>query len=175
MSLLQLIARRTIQIYILYSLFSLLQHHVCKMPLKAFLVSFLLINVFILCLDHCLPLFPVPPSPIPLSFSSQRWGASHWYQPDLAYQVAVGQGTSYPIVSQSSSPVREKGSKGRQQSQRQPLLLLLGDTHEVQDANLLHMYRELRSIPCMFSGCGSISVSPYRPMVVGFLMVSLTF
>lgn len=98
--------------------------------IKAFiLIVFLLINLF------NLPLLPIPPShftsppsspppPFPHTRLRKR-EASHGYQPALAYQVTVGLGTSFPVVARQGSQVRWKGSKGRYQSQRQPLLQLL--------------------------------------------------
>lgn len=50
------------------------------------------------------------------------------------------------------SPGRGRGSNGRHQSQRQPPLQLLGDTHEDQTAHLLHMYKGCRSSLCMVFG-----------------------
>lgn len=64
------------------------------------------------------------------SFSPQKKGASHRYQAAFAYQVAVGLSVSSPIEPRQGSLVRGKRSKGRQQNQRQPLLLLLGILHE---------------------------------------------
>ena len=105
-------------------------------------------------------LLSVPPSPllfppiIPLSLSLQRGEAYHGYQLTLAYQVAVGLGTTFPIETRKGSPVRGKESKGRQQSQRQLLFQLLGNPYEDQDEHLIHMClcRRPRSIPCMFFG-----------------------
>jgi hypothetical protein len=80
-------------------------------------------------------LSPSPP------FLLREVEASHSYPPTLAYQVAVGLDTSSPIEARQNSPVRGKGPKGRQQSQRYPLLLLLGNRHEKQAAHILHMCR----------------------------------
>ena len=63
--------------------------------------------------------FPSIPPPIPC----RKGEASHKYQQALAYQVAARLGAS-SIEARQSSPVRGKGSKGSQCSQRQPLLLL---------------------------------------------------
>ena len=101
------------------------------------------------------PFLVVPPSPPPSSrppFLFRKGEASHGYQPALAYQVAVRPGASSPIVARQGSPVRDKGPKGRQWSQRQPLFLLLGVPHEDSDAQLLSMCQDPRSIPCMLSG-----------------------
>jgi hypothetical protein len=45
-----------------------------------------------------------------------------------------------------------KGFKGRQRSQRQPLLLLLGVPQIHGVAYLLHMCTGPRSLPCLLSG-----------------------
>lgn len=73
--------------------------------------------------------------------------------------MAVGLGTS-PIVARQGSTVRGMGSKDRQQSQRQPLLLLLVVPHEDLHAQLLHMCKGPKSIPCVLSG-GSVLVGLY--------------
>jgi hypothetical protein len=89
--------------------------------------------------------------------------------PPLAYQVAVGLGQSSPIEAGQGSPVRGKGSKGRQQSQRQ--LLLLGVPHEDQASHLLHMCRGCSLVGVL------VSVSSYRHRLVDsvdFLVMSLT-
>lgn len=81
-----------------------------------------------------------------LSLSLLRKGeASHEHQPALA-------GTSFSIEDRQGSPVRGKGSNGRHQNQRHPLLLLLGISYEDPIAQLLHMCRGPRSGPCMLSG-----------------------
>lgn len=66
----------------------------------------------------CLPSPPLPPP----SLLRER-GDLPWRSPTLAYQVVVGLGTSPSIVTREGCPIREEGSKGRQQSQRQPLLI----------------------------------------------------
>ena len=100
---------------------------------------------------------PTPSSCPP--FFLKKGKASHGYQPTLAYQFAVGLGTSSHIVARQGILVQGKGSKGRQQSQIQPLLLLLGVPHEDWAAHLLYMCWGSTSIPCMlsvwwFSLCG---------------------
>ena len=75
-------------------------------------------------------------TPLP---SPQRRGAPPGYHPALGHLVPAGLGTSSPTEAQPGSPGRGRGSNGRQQSQRQPLLQLLGDPHEDQAAHLLHM------------------------------------
>ena len=72
--------------------------------------------------------------------------------PTPVYQVTAGLGTSSPTEAQPGSPGRGRGSNGRQQSQRQPLLQLLGDPHEDQAAHLLQMRRGSSSRSCMFPG-----------------------
>lgn len=59
--------------------------------------------------------------------------ASHGYQPCLDYQVAVRIGAA-SLEARRDSPVGGKSPKGGQQSQRLPLLPLLGLPHEDQDA-----------------------------------------
>ena len=45
-----------------------------------------------------------------------------------------------------------KASKGPQQSQRQPIPGLVGDSHEEQPTHWLHLYNEPRSTPCKVFG-----------------------
>jgi hypothetical protein len=91
------------------------------------------------------------PHPLPL-FCLRKGEASPVCQSALAYQVAVGLGTAFPIEARQDIPAGEKGSKGRQQSKRYPLFLLLGDLHEDQTIQLWHMCRGPSSILCMLSG-----------------------
>jgi hypothetical protein len=63
------------------------------------------------------------------------------------------------------SPTRRKGSKGSQQSQKQPRFQLLGDPYEDQAAYLLHMRRGPGSIPCMLSGWWFGLHKPFRAQV----------
>jgi hypothetical protein len=50
---------------------------------------------------------------------------------------------------QRGSPTKQRGSNGRQQSQRQPLLQLLGDAKEAQAAHLPQMCWGPKPSPCM--------------------------
>lgn len=107
------------------------------------LSSFLLIKfLFTLYPDHSFPsLFSqalAHPSP-----SAQKKRGLPWTSTCLSRCILFYLG---------DSPVRGKGSNGRQQSQRHPLLLLLGISHEDPIAKLLHMCRGPRSVPCMLSG-----------------------
>jgi hypothetical protein len=68
------------------------------------------------------------------------------YQVALTYQDAIGLGVSSPIVARQ---VRGKGLKGRQCSQRQPLLL--GVPHE-DGAYKCCICAEGLGLPCMLSG-----------------------
>jgi hypothetical protein len=70
----------------------------------------------------------------------------------LACQMAEGLGASSPIEPRHTNPVRGLKSKGRQQSQRQPLLQLLGVPHEDQETCMLHIYKGPGSVPCMHFG-----------------------
>lgn len=73
---------------------------------------------------------PSPSSPLPLA-PFQKREASHEYQPAIAHQVAVRLGTS-SIEKRQSNPVGVRGPKGRQRSQRQPLLPLFRIPHKDQ-------------------------------------------
>ena len=70
----------------------------------------------------------------------------------LGYQAAVGLDASSPTEAGQGSSVMGKGSKGRHQSQRQPLLLLLGVPHEAQAAHLLQIRRGPSFVPSMLFG-----------------------
>lgn len=70
-----------------------------------------------------LAMYVSPPLPCLLPLSSEKGETSHGDQPTLAYQVVVRLGTSPSIVTREGCPIREEGSKGWQQSQRQPLLI----------------------------------------------------
>jgi hypothetical protein len=97
-----------------------------------------------------LPVSPFPPHICPPPFLLRKGEASHGYQQALEYQVAVGLGTYPPSNARQGSPAaRGKEFKGRQQSQRQTLLLLLGMSCEHQAAHLLHMGKRTRFITLM--------------------------
>ena len=53
---------------------------------------------------------------------------------------------------QTSSPIRGKGTKGRQQSQGQPLCQLLGDPYKNQATDLIQTCTGPRSSPCVLFG-----------------------
>jgi Holliday junction resolvasome RuvABC endonuclease subunit len=75
------------------------------------------------------------------------------YQYSLVHQVAAGQNTSAPTKAKQAVAGRGKGSKGRQQSQRQLHLQLLGDPHEDQAAELLQICGVPRSrLACSLAG-----------------------
>lgn len=83
----------------------------------------------------------------------------------MAYQVAVRLGTSSPVKAGGGSTVGAKSLKGRPQSQRQPLFLLLGVPHEDQAAQPLHTAEGLGPL-CAGSRVGaSDSGSNYEPRV----------
>jgi hypothetical protein len=100
-------------------------------------------------------LFPVLSLQIPPltigSPLSQRRGKLLEY-PSLVHLVTVGLSTSFTTEAQPGSSGRERGFKGRHQSQRKPLLQLLGDSHEYQAAHILRICRGSRSSPCIFYG-----------------------
>lgn len=56
------------------------------------------------------------------------------------------------VFCRQGNSVKLKGSKDRHQNQRQPILLLLMEPHQVHIVSLLHKCRGPRSIPCLFSG-----------------------
>ena len=73
----------------------------------------------------------------------------------------MGVSTSSPIKDQPGSPVRGRRSSGRQLSQRQPPLQLLGTPHENQAAHL-QMCRGPGSSPSVFFGwCFSLCEPPW--------------
>jgi hypothetical protein len=84
-------------------------------------------------------LFIDPHSPYCPSLSASRRGNPSWLQTHLAPQVTARLGTASPTEARQDSPVRGTGSTDRQQSQGKLLLQLLGDLHEDQAAQLLHM------------------------------------
>lgn len=86
----------------------------------------------------------------PYPFSLENGKPLLGYLPTLGYPVTVGLGISSPITAQQGSPVRRRGSNGRQQNQRQHPLQLLRDPHEDQAAHLLQMWP--RSRPGMLFG-----------------------
>lgn len=86
----------------------------------------------------------------------------------MASHIAVKLGASSTEI-RLSSPVRGKGSEGREQNQRHHLLLLLGVQHEDQSG---HVFLMCGGPPVG----GSVSVRLHGPMLVrsvGFLVVSL--
>lgn len=101
-----------------------------KYNLKAnSLIGLIIIIIIIIIIISTFPpptgsfLSPLLP-PIP-SFLLREGEASCGYQTTLAYQVAIGLGTSSSEDRQGNQ-VQEKGSKHRLQTQRPPQLLLLG-------------------------------------------------
>lgn len=75
------------------------------------------------------PALPYSPSLFP-----QRRKSLPWILTCFAYQFSVALDTFSPTESRYGSPVRGKGSKGRQENQRQPLLLMLEVPHNNLDA-----------------------------------------
>jgi hypothetical protein len=106
------------------------------------------------------PITPVTPLQIslsnsPLSISEKSIASA------LGHLITAVLSTFSTTEAQLGSPVR--GSSGRQQSQRQPILIFLGDPHEEQVAYLLHMCRRPRSSRCMlFDRCFSLSEPPWN-------------
>jgi hypothetical protein len=73
---------------------------------------------------------PLPSILLGTPFLLREGEDSHGYQLSLVYQARVGLGPSFPIVARQVSPVRRNGSNGRDPSQIQLLLPLLGVPHE---------------------------------------------
>ena len=144
---------------------------------------FLIDSLYIPIQDTLLPLPLVPPqshapSPFLSSPSLQRRGRiAHEYQPALAYQVEAGLSISSSTKARQGSPARGRGSTGRQQSQRQPLLLNCWVTHMKIN---LHVYYKCvggLGLAHAYSQVGSVSLSPHGPGLVdsvGLVVVVLT-
>jgi len=93
----------------------------------------------------CLPSLSLPlPSPYTPPFLIREEGTSHRYQPALA-TCLVEDWASSSTEARQGCPVRGKGSKDGQQSQRQPLLLLLEVPHEDQTVFLASVARNPQS------------------------------
>ena len=88
--------------------------------------------IYLLYIPVQLPLPPPLPSSllpsIPSPFLFREEEASDGYHPALSYQAAVGPGASNEA--RQDSLIRVKGSKGRQQSQSEPLFQSLGISQE---------------------------------------------
>jgi len=84
----------------------------------------------------------IDPHTVYLLFSSETVVASRCYTYTQAhtcmYAVTAGLGISSLTETRQEGPFREMGSPDKQQSQRQTLLLLLGDPHEDQTAHLIN-------------------------------------
>ena len=91
---------------------------------------------------------PILSSPLPLHLPSPpslRREGNPVYQSVLTHQVAAGLGETSPTEATDSSLAMGKGPKGRQQSQSQYPLHLLGDLREDQAASHPHLCRRPRS------------------------------
>ena len=105
------------------------------------------------------------------SITSQRRGSPFGHHPTLGHLVPAGLSTSSPTESQ---PGRGRGSNGREQSQRQHLLHLLGT----------HMKTKLHTCICV-GGLGPVHAcslidysaigSPQRPNVVDSVCLPVGF
>lgn len=101
-----------------------------------------------------------PPSPFlmspysysPLPLLLRKGEDPKRYQPTLESQGTVWLNEFSLIEDWQDSPAKGKQYKGRQQSQRQPLLTFLGDPHAQQPTHLLHMCRGPRYSPCILFG-----------------------
>jgi hypothetical protein len=101
----------------------------CCFGFFCFLLNSFSYSLYILIVVPLPPLLPVSSlcAPIPLSPFQKRSPPQPGYQPILAHQVTAELGASSPTEARQGSAVRRKESKGRQQSQSQPPLQLLGD------------------------------------------------
>ena len=147
------------------------------MCLCAFFLRLVLVLIFFFfnnsfCIFSLLPshrpLLSSLPSPTPANPSP------FVHYPILGYQVPARQGTSFPAETQPGSPYRGRGSNGRQQSQKQPQLQLLGDHIKTK----LHIgYKCVEDLgPAMFFGLWFSSSEPRDSRLintVGLLSVSL--
>ena len=112
-----------------------------------------------------------------LFHSLQRRRCPHSYQTVLLSEVPGGLSSFSPTETRQGSSARRKGSKGRQQSQRQPTLQLLGDPHEDQASHLLHRCRGPTFSPCRIFGWWVRLGEPHEPRLVDsvyHLVLSLT-
>ena len=98
-----------------------------------------------------------------LPFSSEKGRLPLRDHPTLEHLVPAGLSISSSAEVQTGSQGRGRGSKGRQQSQRQSLLQFLGDSHEDQAAHLYKCWGGLGSAPAYSLVGGSVSVSPLGP------------
>lgn len=96
------------------------------------------------------------PEPPPLLLKEGQ--APRCYQPTLAPQEAAGQRASSP---RQGSPTRERGPKGRQQSQKQSLKLLFGFHMNTKMHNDYTCVENLFQSHAGFLVVSSVSVGPY--------------
>ena len=106
-----------------------------------------------------------PHHPLLFSWEKGKHPLGTTTTPTLGHPVTVGLSASSPTEAQPGSPVRGKGSKGRQQSQRQPMHPLLGGRHEDQAAHIWICRGWGPAPECSLVG-GSVSVSLHGPRLV---------
>jgi hypothetical protein len=141
---------------------------------------FSLIVIYLFYILSSASLLSSPPShePVPLlpqhihssSLSLQKRRCFTWIS--MRFGMLLWSGTS--VECRSSNPFRGKGPKGRQQSQRQWILPLLGVLNE--DLAAQHMCKGPKSVPCILSDWQFSLCEPLWAQVRGFysfLVVSL--
>lgn len=131
--------------------------------LSQFIFLFLYIPIKVpslLSYQSCPYKFPsLTPSPSPQRRGKPRLGC----HPTLGHLVPGGLRIFSSLTeAQSGSPDKVKGSNGRQQSQRQPQLQLLGDPHEASYTSTTNVVG-LGPAPACSLVDGSVSVSSHGP------------
>lgn len=127
-----------------------------KVCIYLFIYLLTYLRIYLLTLHPLPPLLAVPPSslisPIPNPILFRDGEASHV---TTSLGISSNSRTRWIFFYSSMNHTVQLGKwfKGKQQNQRQTLLLTLGFWHEDQSAYWLYMCRGPRSIPCMHSSC----------------------